>query len=161
MPEHRPLPASFEGSAPMVAARHWTKPHFVGDVETRWLHERGDDRRMQLLKPFAFQDRHGVLWEAPNGWIVDGASIPRFFWRLCDPFVGDYRLASVVHDVACDQKTRPWQQVHRMFYEAMVCAGVPKWKARLMGAAVFVFGPHWKTPHCSVCGPGVACTRKE
>ncbi len=117
---------------------------FIGNVDTRWLHEPGEDRRMKLLAPFKFVDPRDLLWEAPAGWVVDGASIPRLFWRLADPFIGDYRLASVVHDYYCDAQTRPSWMVHRMFREAMLCAGVAPWRAWIMWAAVRKFGPQFK-----------------
>ena len=59
------------------------------------------------------------------------------------PFVGDYRRATVVHDVACQDKTRPHEEVHYMFYEAMLCDGVPDEQAFLMYTAVRLFGPKW------------------
>jgi len=40
------------------------------------------------------------------------------------PFEGKYRNASVLHDVAYDQKTRPWPECDEMFYNAMRCSGV-------------------------------------
>jgi hypothetical protein len=119
-------------------------PRFIGYVDTRWLREPGEDRRMQLLAPYGFVDSYGLLWEAPGGWIVDGASIPRFFWRIANPFIGDYRYASVIHDYYCDVQTRPSWQVHWMFRDAMLCAGVPMWRANLMWLAVRLFGPRFR-----------------
>jgi len=55
----------------------------------------------------------------------------------------EYRNASVVHDVACVQRNKPWQDVHRMFYEACRDGGVGEQKAKLMYAAVYHFGPKW------------------
>ena len=34
-------------------------PHFEGDVETRWLVEPGEDRKMEMLGEFAFIDSTG------------------------------------------------------------------------------------------------------
>lgn len=116
---------------------------FIGDVDARWLHENGQDRRMELNRRFTFTDAQGVEWDAPKGSVVDGASIPRPLWWLVDPFVGDYRYASVIHDVACQERKRPWQQVHRAFYEAMRCAGQSAFKAWAMYQAVRVGGPRW------------------
>ena|SRR3990167_9548782 len=116
---------------------------FIGTVQTEWLHERGKDRQMRLLRDFFFVDRRGIMWSAPAGSIVDGASIPRVFWRLCDPFIGDYRQASVVHDVACQRREHASADVHRMFYEAMRAGGVRPVQAFLMWAAVRLFGPRF------------------
>ena len=59
------------------------------------------------------------------------------------PYTGEYRNASVVHDVACEKRDRPWEDVHLMFYEACRAGGVAEQKAKLMYAAVYHFGPRW------------------
>lgn len=59
------------------------------------------------------------------------------------PFEGQYRNASVVHDVACVKKSEKWEDVHRMFYYAMRAGGVSETRAALMYAAVYKFGPRW------------------
>ena len=95
---------------------------FVGAVRSEWLE---DGRRMRLLAPFAYIDPSGLEWHAAAGWIVDGASIPRFAWSLIGgPFEGKYRNASVIHDVACDEQLRSWEAVHEVFYWAMRASGV-------------------------------------
>jgi hypothetical protein len=102
---------------------------------------------MKLVEEFSFTDISNVVWTVPAGTVVDGASIPPFFWNtIGPPFVGDYRRASVVHDYYCDQKTRPWKKVHRMFYEASLAGGVNDTKAKIMYAAVYARGPRWPTP---------------
>lgn len=114
---------------------------FSGDVEARWL---DDGRRMELLNDFYYIDPHGIKWEAPKGWIVDGASIPQEFWSaIGGPFEGPYRKASVIHDYACDRRNRPWTDVHWAFHEAMIAAGVDLIKAQAMFAGVWAKGPRW------------------
>ncbi len=96
--------------------------YFSGPIETRW---EADGRTMTLLNELRYTDPKGVVWIAPAGSRVDGASIPRALWSFFGgPFEGKFRNASVLHDVAYDQKSRPWQQVDRMFYDAMRCSGV-------------------------------------
>jgi hypothetical protein len=114
---------------------------FEGDVVARWLE---DDRTMELLEHFRFVDCHGTDWPAPIGSVVDGASIPRFLWATAgSPFTGSYRKASVVHDVACDERLRPWQRVHRMFYDACRAGGMGSAPAKTMFWAVYHLGPTW------------------
>lgn len=116
---------------------------FVGKVVTEWLDE--DGRKMKLIEPFLYIDPDGSEWNAPVGWVIDGASIPKVAWSVIGgPFEGKYRNASVIHDVACDQKTRPWMDVHRAFYTAMLTGGVDTIKAKIMYAAVYHWGPRWK-----------------
>lgn len=115
---------------------------FVGKVVAEWL---DDGRKMKLVEPFAYVDPNGSRWDAPKGWIVDGASIPRIAWSLIGgPFEGPYRNASVIHDVACEQKQRSWREVHRAFYTAMLAAQVDPIKAKIMYGAVYQFGPRWE-----------------
>lgn len=116
--------------------------NFIGKVVAEWL---DDGRKMKLVEPFAYIDPVGSRWDAPKGWIVDGASIPRVAWSVIGgPFEGQYRNASVIHDVACDQKQRPWRDVHRAFYTAMLAAQVDTIKAKIMYGAVYQFGPRWE-----------------
>lgn len=119
---------------------------FIGEVETRWIVEEELDRRMELLAPFAFIDRQGRTWPAETGDIINGASLPEAIWsRLAGtPFVGDYRRASVVHDVACNKHIRTSREAHRMFYEAMLEDGVDNRRALLFYMAVRAFGPQWR-----------------
>ncbi len=122
-----------------------TVPRFEGQVNATWLRHAGPDRDMRLAADFAFIDSRGVRWDAPAGRIINGASIPEVLWSsvIGTPYIGDYRRASVVHDVACNDKMRPHEEVHYMFYEAMLCDGVPEERAVLMYTAVRLFGPKW------------------
>jgi len=114
---------------------------FIGTVKTEWL---PDHRRMRLLASLAYIDPHNVRWDAPSGWVIDGASIPQCFWSIIGgPYEGNYRNASVIHDVACDQKRRPWEAVHEAFYYAMLCEGAEPVKAKIMYGAVYFLGPRW------------------
>jgi hypothetical protein len=126
----------------------WGK--YEGSIRTEW--EPG--RKMRLLEDTRYIDPKGMVWLAPKGWSIDGASIPQAFWcTVGGPFEDNYRNASVFHDVACDQRTAHWQDVHRMFYNGMRCSGVSDKKAKVMYAAVYRFGPRWAVPG-SDAGPG-------
>lgn len=118
---------------------------FLGEVVTEWLAPTySEDREMMLTRRFVFVDSQGETWIASAGCTIDGASIPPELWSLVgSPFTGDYRRASVLHDVACQQQLKPARDVHRMFYEAMLCDGVEPDRALIMYAAVRLFGPSW------------------
>ena len=122
-------------------------PTFEGDVETKWLVHGHHDRDMKLIKPFTFIDKNGRKWTAPRDFEVDGASIPRPLWATFgSPYVGDFRRASVVHDYYCKPEHHDGAtsaEVHRMFYEAMLCDGVNPVKAWTMYQGVRVGGPRW------------------
>ncbi len=131
--------------------------HFIGEVQVEWLHHVGADRRMRLLTDFVFVDDNAIRWQAPTGSVIDGASIPEAFWRTVGtPFVGDYRRATVLHDVACQQQSRPHTDVHRMFYDAMITDGVPTTLAQQMYTAVRLFGPKWVVAGSVAPGMAVA-----
>src|SRR5881409_3127849 len=116
--------------------------HYSGQVEARW---ENDGRHMTLLSELRYTDPEGVIWIAPAHSVVDGASIPRALWSFMGgPFDGKYRNASVLHDVAYDEKTRPWKQCDRMFYNAMRCSGVGPTEAKTMYYALYRHGRHWK-----------------
>ncbi|MBJ6142099.1 DUF1353 domain-containing protein [Hymenobacter sp. BT559] len=83
------------------------------------------NRKVRVIDDFTFTEAaNGTVWEAPSGSLVDGASIPRVLWSLVgSPFTGDYVYGSIVHDVACDTRTRPWRDTHYMFYLACLPGG--------------------------------------
>lgn len=118
---------------------------FEGNVDARWLVEPGNDRSMILLADFAFIDSANFKWEAKKGDVVDGASIPEAVWSevVGTPYTGDYRRASVVHDVACEKKIKTSKDAHRMFYEAMLADGTSPARALIFYTAVRLFGPQW------------------
>lgn len=100
---------------------------FSGEPRTLWLTESGDDRDMQMLELFTFTDPAGKVWDAPESSYINGASIPRPLWTLVgSPYTGDYRRASIVHDVACDRAKSDKQArraADRMFYHACRVGG--------------------------------------
>lgn len=114
---------------------------FSGGPDTTWL---PDHRSMLLLSDFKYVGPDSSVWISPKGSTVDGASIPKFAWSIIGgPFEGAYRKASVIHDVACDERSKSWQDVHRTFYTAMRAEGTNPITAKIMYAAVYHFGPRW------------------
>jgi hypothetical protein len=104
-----------------------------------------DGRTLKLIEDFTYNDPRKKVWTAQKGSIVDGASIPRPFWTVVGgPLEGPYRNASIIHDVACNQMVEPWEDVHRNFYEACRCGGVPEDRAKMLYYAVYHFGPRWE-----------------
>lgn len=121
---------------------------FENKVVSEWLVEKEADRNMRLMEDFFYFDPNGKRWPAPRGSIINGASIPWLLWNkwIGPPYVGNYRRASVVHDVACEMREKICKSseiAHRMFYDACLCGGVSKKKAKVMYWAVRKFGPKW------------------
>ncbi len=118
--------------------------YYSGLPETRWD---SDGRSMTLLNELRYTDPQGLVWIAPAGSAVDGASIPKSLWSIMGgPFEGKYRNASVLHDVAYEQHKLPWEDCDRMFYNAMRCSGVSAVEAGTMYYSLYKFGRHWKFP---------------
>jgi hypothetical protein len=117
---------------------------FSGRVAVEWLTGQNPERDMRLIEPFTFTDANGKIWHVPAGTIVNGASIPQVFWSFVgSPYTGNYRRASVVHDHFCVMKTELWQDVHRMFFFAMVAGGVSELEAKVLYSFVYAGGPRW------------------
>lgn len=132
-------------------ARAGTWGRYSGPIETRW---EDDGITMVLLNELRYTDPYGQVWVAPAGSRVNGASIPKVFWSMIGgPFEGKYRNASVLHDVAYDEQTRPWQEVDRMFYNAMRCSGVGAITAKTMYYTLVRHGRHWKHPKAAPTPP--------
>lgn len=98
---------------------------FSDNPKTEWLVDPGSmDRDMKLLEDFWYIDPSGKKWLAPKGSIINGASIPASLWTaIGSPYTGDYRRASIVHDVACDDKTISRKDADNMFYYACLAGG--------------------------------------
>jgi hypothetical protein len=105
-----------------------------------------------LQKSISFVDPKGAVWTAPAGTKTDGATIPQVFLSVIgDRFDPSYCYAAFVHDAYCQDvnnglatyQSRPWQDVHQMFYDAAVANGLDENKALIMLAAIWLGGPRW------------------
>ena len=122
---------------------------FDGFVQPYFATKRGVD----------FLDAAEQRWSVPVGTLTDGASIPDIFIPLIgERNAEEYLQAAAVHDAYCgrgndklaEYHSRHWEDVHRMFYDAMIVNGVSPFKARIMYAAVYLGGPRWDDPQRSL-----------
>ena len=61
-----------------------------------------DDETAVVLSDLIFYDAHSRRHVAPRGFVTDGGSIPRFFWRIVGaPIRTPYLRAYVIHDHYC------------------------------------------------------------
>jgi hypothetical protein len=110
---------------------------FSGNPKTEWLSQHGDDREMRLLEAFWYIDPQGRRWDVPADSIVNGASIPRTLWSsVGSPYTGDYRRASVIHDVAVRTAGVVRSEADTMFYFACLAGGCALLEAKLLYAGV-------------------------
>lgn len=96
----------------------------------------------EIVSDFKYIDPNQIAWLTKKGDMTDGASIPPW----AQPFIGEpfdksFIKAAVIHDHYCDRHVRPWQQTHRVFYDALIESGVDTAKAKLMYYAVYFAGP--------------------
>lgn len=90
----------------------------------------------------------GMAFTVPAGFVTDGASIPRFLWRLCGHPLETRRFPiAVLHDwlYAADLGlTR--QQVDEIYRDGLIALGFSKWAANVEYYAIRLFGGgHWQT----------------
>lgn len=110
---------------------------FSDNPKTEWLTQTGDDRNMKLLEDFTYTDPDGKVWVAPKGNVVNGASIPAALWSTVgSPYTGEYRRASIVHDVACDNPAIQRKDADKMFYFACLAGGCSTAQAELLYVGV-------------------------
>lgn len=121
--------------------------HFEGKPEVVLLSEGRHPWLVRFSRPFTYVDPGGRHWTVQKGFESDGASIPRWAWGVIGgPLDGVYRDAAFIHDAACQERSQPWWEVHRIFYFAMRARDVPSLQAKVMYAAVRRFGPRWTVP---------------
>lgn len=134
-----PIPVSAEAAG-----------QFIGDLNLLQL---SDGETFEVRSRFVYVDASGQRWPVPQGSRTDCASVPRAAWSIFPPCRGKHLKAAVVHDYYCDTRRKPWNAVHRMFYDALRAAGVGDLAAKTMYAAVYYFGPRWDEAGTSVDPP--------
>jgi hypothetical protein len=101
---------------------------------------RRGSRVFRLETVFRYVSSFGMI-SVPAGSETDGASVPRVFWNLFDPF-GDYFGAAVIHDFlyspANDEFSRAESDL--IFKEAMYNLGIPWYRREVIYQAVRLFG---------------------
>lgn len=126
------------------------KDSFAGEVQAVFLvpaTPADHYRDVKLLAKFGYLDPYGVYWEAPAGFVTNGASVPWYLWpALGGPFDGPYRDAAVLHDYYCDKQTYTWEKTHEMFYNASLRRGVSENLAKTMYLGLQMFGYRWPAP---------------
>lgn len=102
-------------------------------------HQPGWPTRVRVLEPL----RYGPV-TVPDGFISDGASIPRIAWRtIGHPFDDRWMRSALVHDIRCSFRVGTWQDTLAMFDECMRVEGNDGWRRTWMVRAVRWFGPRW------------------
>lgn len=87
----------------------------------------------RILTSFSYKIDEECHVTVPEGYLTDGASVPKVFWNIIPPW-GKYGQAAVVHDILCEYLTvvkngRPERitraRCDEILNEAMYALGVP------------------------------------
>lgn len=93
-------------------------------------------------------EREDNSWiHIPEGFLTDGATVPRIFWGIVPPW-GSYGPAVIVHDYLCKKKPVfvngeftifGRKKTDKVLLEAMTVLNVPKWQKYLIYSAVRLY----------------------
>jgi len=95
--------------------------------------------KMRVVGQFAWEASNGHSGAVHAGFVTDGASIPRFFWRFIGTPFGPYRDAAVVHDDLYNkagQHKLTRKECDEIFYLLMLEIGIRKYTAWMMHKGV-------------------------
>lgn len=94
----------------------------------------------QLVGEFRFRSAHGEV-VVPDGFVTDGASIPRPFWNIMGPF-GSYFESAIIHDYLYSHHNRTHNRAtcDAIFLEAMEEQKVGWLTRKTIYRAVRMFG---------------------
>lgn len=91
----------------------------------------GDDK-YKLVEPF---------YDVPAGFVTDGASIPRFAWRIIDhPFQSDYIEVYVVHDYDYQTGRISRAEADKKMLDGLKAKGMNYFKRYAIYWSVRIFG---------------------
>jgi len=97
-------------------------------------------KEWQTLEDLTYQTSDWKTYTIPEGFIFDGASVPKIFHRIATPMGGNYTKSSCLHDYLYRNKLLPRKECDKLFLEAMQSEGVPRWKRYCMWASVRIGG---------------------
>lgn len=100
-----------------------------------------DDECWRLMTDF-YVEVDGLPYTVETGFVTDGASIPRFLWRLCGHPMSTKRLpAAVFHDWLYDHPlTFTRADADAIYRDGLIALGFSRFKANLEYYALRLFG---------------------
>ncbi len=61
------------------------------------------NKKILKVKLIDLKKEKEYLFEIPKGYCFDGATVPRFFWRIIGPNTDNkFLIAAMVHDILCE-----------------------------------------------------------
>lgn len=124
---------------------------YVGDAAVVYDYEASDFMGKDIyrvVQGFSYITEDGKVIVIPTGYLTDGASVPKIFRGLINPW-GRHARAAIVHDVLCDFHTYYDEEgnsyyadarvINTTFREAMSLDTVTEIKKRLIYAGVDLY----------------------
>lgn len=113
---------------------------FATDLVVRLVRDTANHGAGQwrLVMPLVYESADEALYTVPVAYETDYASVPRFpgaYWLTGNTA----HRAAVLHDWLISEGIVPRPVADDLFLEAMLATGVPRWRARLMHAAVSAY----------------------
>ena len=94
---------------------------------------------------FLNDDGHKVGVIVKSGFISDGASIPKIFWNIINPFDARYIKIFLKHDYGYAHGLKTRLEIDKELKQDLIDAGMEKFIADAIYLAVRRFGgKHWK-----------------
>jgi len=132
---------------------------YTGDAAIVYDFEASDYLKKDIyrvVEGFTFRTHEGVNVIVPNGYLTDGASVPKIFRSWINPW-GRHGRASIIHDLLCDfytvsddlgnLRTVEDDELNLIFLEAMQTDEVRSLKKKLIYNSVrLYFGTIRKKP---------------
>lgn len=93
--------------------------------------------RYEVYQDYEFHLESCGYYKIPQGYITNGANIPRIFWSIFPPFRPEYFTAVVIHDYLCDlaetqySKKAYFKEADLSLKEAMTLLEVNRFKVQL------------------------------
>ena len=111
----------------------------------RMLDTISDGTAFVLTEDYRVQISPQIAISIPKGYRSDGASVPRFFWRLLSPKIDMATLGpSIVHDWMYGRRWGSRADADAWYRDALIANKYPRWKARLTYTGLRWFGgSHW------------------
>lgn len=88
---------------------------------------------------------HNKTYCVPAGFITDGASVPRAFWRIAPPMTGPHAEAAVLHDFlysldCLDISIKTHHDADKVFLDVMEGMGTSLFVRRTLYSGVYSCG---------------------
>ena len=114
-------------------------------ISCQILFDKEQGTLIRTLEPIPFE-LDGKQYTVPAGFLSDGMSVPRLFWRLISPPINAATLVpSIKHDWLYKEHICPRIVADVLYAVELEASGFPRWKCVLVYIGVSIGGGrHWR-----------------